>query len=108
MVAALGVMGGKGQPQILAQSLMRLAAGQAPAEALAAPRWVVGNYGRGDETVVLAEGAVPDEGRDALDAAGLSLVIGARRDDRAGIAQFVRRASTGVPGRARWSNATPR
>ena len=95
VTAALGAMGGRGQPQILAQLLMRLAAGQSPSDALAAPRWVVGNYGQADEVVVLAEGAVPDQCREALAAAGLPLVIGAHHDDRAGHAQFVRRASTG-------------
>jgi len=95
VTAALGAMGGRGQPQILMQLLMRLAAGQSAAEALAAPRWVVGNYGQADDVVVLAEGAVPDQGRGALAAAGMPLVIGAQHDDRAGHAQFVRRVSAG-------------
>jgi len=38
----VGTMGGKAQPQILAQVLLRLFAGQTPREAVTAPRWVVG------------------------------------------------------------------
>ena len=96
VTAALGAMGGRGQPQILMQLLMRLASGQPASEALAAPRWVVGNYGQGDEIVVLAEGAVSDSCCAALATSGLPLVIGADQDDRAGHAQFVGRASMGT------------
>jgi oxamate amidohydrolase len=87
---ALGAMGGKSQPQILMQLLMRLAAGTAPADALAAPRWVVGTFGVGDETVALVEGAASADARAHLAASGLPVVVGADRDDRAGHAQFVR------------------
>jgi len=38
----VGTMGGKAQPQILSQVLLRLFAGETPREAVAAPRWVVG------------------------------------------------------------------
>ncbi len=37
----VGTMGGTRQPQIQTQLILRLTAGQAPAAALAAPRWVV-------------------------------------------------------------------
>jgi gamma-glutamyltranspeptidase len=93
--AALGCMGGKSQPQILAQVLMRLVAGTAPADALAAPRWVVGTFGSGDENVVLGEAALGAEARQALGHVGLPLVLGAARDDRAGHAQFVRKLEDG-------------
>jgi gamma-glutamyltranspeptidase/glutathione hydrolase len=93
--AALGCMGGKSQPQILAQVLMRLLAGATPADALAAPRWVVGTFGQGNENVVLAEAALGDAGRQALSRVGLPLVFGAERDDRAGHVQFVRRHPSG-------------
>jgi gamma-glutamyltranspeptidase/glutathione hydrolase len=88
-------MGGKSQPQILAQVLMRLLAGAAPADAVAAPRWVVGTFGQGNENVVLAEAALGDAGRQALSRVGLPLVFGAERDDRAGHVQFVRRHPSG-------------
>ncbi|NDG42401.1 MAG: tyramine oxidase, partial [Betaproteobacteria bacterium] len=93
--AALGCMGGKSQPQILAQVLMRLLAGTAPADALAAPRWVVGSFGKADENVVLAEASLDEAGRQALARVGLPLVLGAQRDDRAGHVQFVRRLANG-------------
>ena len=93
--AALGCMGGKSQPQILAQVLMRLLAGTAPADALAAPRWVVGTFGKADENVVLAEASLDEAGRQALARVGLPLVLGAQRDDRAGHVQFVRRLANG-------------
>ena len=38
----MGTMGGKAQPQILTQVLLRLVAGETPHDAVAAPRWVVG------------------------------------------------------------------
>lgn len=93
--AALGCMGGKSQPQILAQVLMRLLAGAAPADALAAPRWVVGTFGRGDENVVLAEAALRSEARQALSRVGLPLLLGSVRDDRVGHVQFVRTLEDG-------------
>lgn len=93
--AALGAMGGKSQPQILLQLLLRLVAGTTPAEAVAMPRWVVGNFGAQDESVVLVEGAVHQSTRAVLSGVGLPLATGAERDDRAGHAQIVRRASSG-------------
>ncbi len=86
--AAFGAMGGKSQPQILAQLLMRLQAGMPMREAMEMPRWVVGTFGQGDEIVVLAEGATPAAAQAALAAAGLPLVTGQARDDRAGHAQY--------------------
>lgn len=99
--AALGCMGGKSQPQILAQVLMRLVAGRECGEALAAPRWVVGTFGPADENVVLAEGALGAQGREALSKVGLPTVVGSPRDDRAGHVQFVRDL-----GNARFESAT--
>lgn len=93
--AALGCMGGKSQPQILAQILMRLLAGTPAEQALSAPRWVVGTFGKGDENVVLAESLVGEPTRQALSKVGLPLVMAAARDDRAGHVQFVRRRGDG-------------
>jgi gamma-glutamyltranspeptidase/glutathione hydrolase len=93
--AALGCMGGKSQPQILAQVLMRLLAGTPAAQALSAPRWVVGTFGQGDANVVLAESSVGEAAVRALSRVGLPLVMAAARDDRAGHVQFVRRQADG-------------
>jgi gamma-glutamyltranspeptidase/glutathione hydrolase len=93
--SALGCMGGKSQPQILAQVLMRLLAGVTAADAVTAPRWVVGTFGAGDANVVLAESSVDEPTREALSLVGLPVVMGADRDDRAGHVQFVRRHHDG-------------
>ena len=92
---ALGCMGGKSQPQILTQVLMRLLAGIPAEQALSAPRWVVGTFGSGDANVVLAESSVGEVTSEALSRVGLPLVMAAERDDRAGHVQFVRRRSDG-------------
>lgn len=45
LAGVLGTMGGKAQPQIHAQVLLRLLAGATPQEAVSAPRFVVGDEG---------------------------------------------------------------
>jgi gamma-glutamyltranspeptidase/glutathione hydrolase len=52
---SMGTMGGKAQPQILTQVLLRLLAGERPADAVAAPRWVVGGMeaGQPEDTISL-------------------------------------------------------
>ena len=72
----------------MAQLLTRLAAGAAPFDALAAPRWVVGGFGAMGETMVLVESLAPESAREVLLASGLPVMTGAARDDRAGHAQF--------------------
>ena len=99
--AAFGAMGGKSQPQILAQLLMRMRAGTPAAQALQAPRWVVGTFGQGDEVVLLAEAAIDAVGRGKLTRSGLPVVVGATRDDRAGHAQFAGHDTDGA-----WTAAT--
>lgn len=59
-----GTMGGKAQPQIHAQLLLRLLAGEAPAHALARPRWVVETDG--DRPVAAIEPGVAAEARAAI------------------------------------------
>jgi gamma-glutamyltranspeptidase/glutathione hydrolase len=62
--AAVGTMGGRAQPQILAQVLIRLLAGAAPDAAVAAPRWIVPDGGadqRPDAVLAEPEAAL-DEG----------------------------------------------
>ncbi|MFG1704203.1 gamma-glutamyltransferase family protein [Nonomuraea sp. M3C6] len=56
-----GTMGGKAQPQILTQVLLRLLAGASPAEAVAAPRWVVGGLevGQPEDTISVEADAGP-------------------------------------------------
>ena len=69
----LGTMGGHGQPQINAMNLLRISdLGMGAAEALAAPRWLVGGLDEGDDWI-LAEDDVPANVRDHLAAAGFRL-----------------------------------
>ncbi|MCI2419327.1 gamma-glutamyltransferase [Saccharopolyspora sp. K220] len=58
-------MGGHGQPQIHAQLLLRSLAGETPAEAVGAPRWIVGVQDSGDtnRTVYLERDAPSDAAR---------------------------------------------
>ncbi len=71
----LGTMGGHGQPHINATNLIRIAdLGQAPADAIATPRWLVGGLDEGDDRVV-AEHDVPAPVLDQLKAAGFAVDI---------------------------------
>lgn len=56
---ATGTMGGKAQPQIHAQLLLRVLAGDRPAEALARPRWVV-EAGGGRPLAAIEPGVAPE------------------------------------------------
>jgi gamma-glutamyltranspeptidase len=73
LALVLGTMGGHGQPQINATNLVRLAdLGMGVAEALAAPRWLVGGLDEGDDWI-LAEDGVPRSARALLETAGFSV-----------------------------------
>ncbi len=86
-----GTMGGYAQPQIHAQILSRLlGSGEAPQQALAAPRWTVDVDYSGDPALsVWHEGRVPRRALAALTRSGLPLVAGDEVDDLAGHAQYV-------------------
>ncbi|WP_293236269.1 gamma-glutamyltransferase [Mycolicibacterium sp.] len=70
----LATMGGQGQPQILTQVFLRLAAGASAADAIAAPRAIVGRQmlGGTDDSVVV-ESDADATAVAALGAAGLSV-----------------------------------
>jgi oxamate amidohydrolase len=86
----LGTMGGHGQPQINATTLIRIAElGLEPAAAVAAPRWLVGGLDEGDDWV-LAEEDVPRRVRDDLGAAGLPAVTVPHHSGDVGHAQAIR------------------
>src|SRR5664280_2724553 len=62
-----GTMGGKAQPQILAQVLLRLFAGENARDAVAAPRWVVGGLEVDQvEEVALLEPAITTKARSSI------------------------------------------
>jgi gamma-glutamyltranspeptidase len=96
--AAVGTMGGRAQPQILAQLIPALFDGDRPlAEALCAPRWVVG---AADIGFARATVAIEADAPAALDAAlrieDLDVQRIPSRDERVGHAQLVRVRSDGA------------
>jgi gamma-glutamyltranspeptidase len=91
IVGAHGTMGGRAQPQIHAQLLLRLAAGASPADALVAPRWVVGELDAGSRNdVVLLEASAPASVQRALPGAGMDVEMLGDLDEQVGHAQIVR------------------
>ena len=95
---ALGTMGGRVHAQILTQVLLALLAGEAPQDAVDAPRWIVGGMelGEADDTVRVEDGVDPDV-RDALAGAGdgVPVVDEPRGSEWLGHAQAI---WAGVPG----------
>lgn len=93
LVAVAGTMGGYAQPQINAQTLTHLFAGATPAEAVAAPRWIVERDAPG--RAVTIEESVPDDARSSLASSGFELGTVSDRSSELGHAQLIRVA----PGR---------
>jgi gamma-glutamyltranspeptidase/glutathione hydrolase len=76
LAAVSGTMGGAAHPQINAITLIRsLALGLGAAEAIAAPRWLVGGLSGEVPAAVVAESRVPAALRGALRAAGYAVEI---------------------------------
>ncbi|GAB5898567.1 gamma-glutamyltransferase family protein [Mycolicibacterium mageritense] len=86
----LATMGGQGQPQILTQVLLRMVAGATPADAIAAPRAVVGPQEAGctDDSVVVETGIDP-AAMSSLVASGLGVVEVPRHTEGLGQANVV-------------------
>jgi gamma-glutamyltranspeptidase len=96
VVGAHGTMGGKAQPQIHTHLLLNLDAGRAPADAVAAPRWVVGSPLTEEQVdLVLAERGVPSPALDSIATAGLGIVAVGELDQEVGHSQLVRRTPDG-------------
>ncbi|MGI8333043.1 gamma-glutamyltransferase family protein [Actinomadura scrupuli] len=85
-----GTMGGKGQPQIHTQLLLRLLGGATPAAAVAAPRWIVGGLevGQREDTIAL-EADVTAQVRASLVATGAPLIKLPARSESTGHAQAI-------------------
>ncbi len=97
IVGVHGTMGGSAQAQIHAQLMLRTARGEAPADAVAAPRFVVGGLGVGDSTdTVLAEGRCGEPERAAWQRAGFEVQQLADFDEEAGHAQMIRIGAEGA------------
>lgn len=91
LVGLHGTMGGKAQPQIHAQLLLRLLEDERPGAALAAPRWVVGGLDVGTEDhEVHAEASVADAATAAFGRAGFPLHPLPDETEEVGHAQLVR------------------
>ncbi|MBO3749377.1 gamma-glutamyltransferase [Streptosporangiaceae bacterium NEAU-GS5] len=89
-----GSMGGRAQPQIHTQILLRLFGGADPTAAVAAPRWVVGE----PDLAVRVEADVDPAARDSLaELAGLPLTELPARSDRVGHAQAIAIGLDGAP-----------
>ncbi|PZG21875.1 gamma-glutamyltransferase family protein [Nonomuraea aridisoli] len=94
----LGTMGGKAQPQIHTQVLLRLLAGASTAEAVAAPRWVVGGMEVDDpEDTVSVEADAPARTVAALAATGAPMVRLPAGSELVGHAQVVALTRDGAP-----------
>ena len=91
----LGTMGGRAQPQILAQVLLRLVRGESADEAVAAPRWVVGGLGVDQiNEVAFVETTVTADARQSIHAR-LPVIDLAANDEATGHAQVVAVTSAG-------------
>ena len=97
--AVAGTMGGYGQPQIDAQTLIRsLALGTGSAEAVAAPRWLVTGMDRASEDAgawATVEADVPQAVVEALQDAGFRVDTVPEQDDGTGHAHLIRAGAHG-------------
>lgn len=92
----IGTMGGKAQPQILAQVLLRLFGGEPPIDAVSAPRWIVSGLEDDQiKEIALVESPITEEVRH-----GVSRKMAIREievhDERAGHTQLVALRGDGV------------
>ena len=98
LVGVHGTMGGSAQAQIHAQLLLRTARGEAPADAVSAPRFVVGGLEPGGQAdLVLAEGRLRRAAeRAAWAAAGSDVHRLGELDEETGHAQLIRIGAEGA------------
>jgi gamma-glutamyltranspeptidase/glutathione hydrolase len=92
LAAVTGTMGGGGQPQIDAMSVIRgFDLGMDAQAAVSAPRWLVGGMDlRNDQRMLVAEASVPDSTRDAFRSAGYRIEIVGQLDEDVGHAHLIR------------------
>lgn len=91
--AVAGTKGGHGQPQIDAQTLIRsLAHGDGSADAVAAPRWLVGGMDPMpvDDPWIRAEADLPEATMESFRAAGFDVRVVPARDEGLGHAHLIR------------------
>ncbi len=86
----LATMGGRGQPQILAQTLLQLATGKSAADAVGAPRFIVGDTERGgSQHVATAEADVAEAAVASLAQDGFDVRLVSERNEEMGHAQLL-------------------
>jgi gamma-glutamyltranspeptidase len=90
LAAVAGTMGGYAQPQINAQTLLHLGRGASPADAVAAPRWIVERPGPTAPALVTTEASVPEAARVSLETSGFQLATVPDRSSELGHAQLIR------------------
>lgn len=96
MVAAHGTMGGKAQPQIHAQLLLRSLDGLSPSHTVSAPRFVVGGLDAGtSRDEILAEPGLPAAVLSELRGTRMPVRIAFDRDERVGHAMIARLETDG-------------
>jgi gamma-glutamyltranspeptidase/glutathione hydrolase len=94
LLGVAGTMGGYLQPQINLHTITRtFIGGQHPADAVAAPRWVVLGEDAGEDPGIGVETGIPETTRRALAAAGRFTLT---EDDSFGHAHLIRRTPTGL------------
>lgn len=91
LVAVHGTMGGRAQPQLHAQLLLRLLGGcPTPARALKAPRWTVGGLDAGTpDDIVLLERSAGDKTAERFRAAGMQVDLLGDLDEGVGHGQLI-------------------
>ena len=96
--AVAGTMGGSAQPQIVAMALLRACRlGMHPADAVAAPRWLVGGMSaEGASPEAIAEADVPAATVEALKMAGYRVDTVEERDGSVGHAHMIRAVAGGL------------
>jgi len=95
LAAVAGTMGGFAQPQINAQTLFQSLGGASPADAVAAPRWIVERDADAPGPVITAETSVPAPARAALAASGFALANVPDLSSEVGHAQLIRTRAGG-------------
>jgi gamma-glutamyltranspeptidase len=97
LVGAHGTMGGRAQPQIHTQLALHLAVGRSVADAVSAPRWLLGHMevGADEAPVVHHERDVPADAVSSLAATGVPTEALPVHDDGVGHAQVIRARAGG-------------
>jgi len=90
LAAVAGSMGGYAQPQINAQTLLHLMGGAIPADAVAAPRWILERPEQAAPARIVIEASVPAEARRSLESLPYPVAVVPDRSDELGHAQLIR------------------